>query len=74
MLILVDPFQLGLVCAMPQCPNTDVEGCETWHRLPREVMAVPSLETFRAGLDRALNSLIQLRTSLLIAGGLELDL
>lgn len=74
MLILVDPFHLGFICAMPQCPNIDVEGGEAWHRLPREVMAVPSLETFRAGLDRALNILIQLRISLLIAGGLELDL
>jgi len=32
-----------------------------WHRLPREVVDAPSLETFKARLDGALNSLIQLR-------------
>ena len=29
-----------------------------WHRLPREVVAAPSLETFKARLDRALSNLI----------------
>ncbi|KAK4824781.1 hypothetical protein QYF61_019207 [Mycteria americana] len=30
-----------------------------WHRLPREVVDAPSLETFKARLDRALSNLIQ---------------
>jgi len=29
-----------------------------WHRLPREVVAAPSLETFKARLDGALSNLI----------------
>jgi len=29
-----------------------------WHRLPREVVGAPSLETFKARLDRALSNLI----------------
>ncbi|KFP19906.1 hypothetical protein Z169_07101, partial [Egretta garzetta] len=29
-----------------------------WHRLPREVVEAPSLETFKARLDRALSNLI----------------
>jgi len=29
-----------------------------WHRLPREVVNALSLETFKAGLDGALSSLI----------------
>ncbi|KFQ01725.1 hypothetical protein N329_03797, partial [Haliaeetus albicilla] len=29
-----------------------------WHRLPREVVDAPSLETFRVRLDRALSNLI----------------
>jgi len=29
-----------------------------WHRLPREVMEAPSLETFKAMLDRALSNLV----------------
>ncbi|KFQ72052.1 hypothetical protein N335_00677, partial [Phaethon lepturus] len=29
-----------------------------WHRLPREVVDAPSLETFKVGLDRALSDLI----------------
>jgi len=29
-----------------------------WHRLPREVVDAPSLETFKAGLDRALSNLV----------------
>jgi len=29
-----------------------------WNRLPREMVDVPSLETFKAWLDRALSSLI----------------
>jgi len=41
------------------------------HRLPREVVAAPSLETFKARLDGALGNLIQLKMSLFIAGGLD---
>ena len=40
-----------------------------WHRLPREMVDAPSLETFMVGLDGALSNLIQLKTSLLLAGG-----
>jgi len=29
-----------------------------WHRLPREVVDAPSLETFKVKLDRALSNLI----------------
>ena len=42
-----------------------------WHTLPREVVNAPSLETFKARLDRALSNLIQSKMSLLIAGGLD---
>jgi len=42
-----------------------------WHRLCREVVDAPSLETFTARLDGALSSLIQLKMSLLTAGGLD---
>jgi len=42
-----------------------------WHRLPREVVDAPSLETFQARLDGALSNLIQLKMSLLIAGELD---
>jgi len=42
-----------------------------WHRLPREVVNAPSLETFEARLDRALSNLTGLKMSLLIAGGLD---
>ena len=41
------------------------------HRLPREVIDAPSLETFQARLDGALSNLIQLKMSLLTAGGLD---
>jgi len=41
-----------------------------WHRLPREVVDAPSLETFQARLDGALSNLIQLNMSLLTAEGL----
>jgi len=39
------------------------------HRFPREVVDAPSLETFKARLDRALSTLIWLKMSLLAAGG-----
>ncbi|KFV18110.1 hypothetical protein N340_13059, partial [Tauraco erythrolophus] len=29
-----------------------------WHRLPREVVAAPSLEVFKARLDEALGNLV----------------
>jgi len=41
-----------------------------WHGLPSEVVEAPSLETFKARLDRALSNLIWLRISLLTAGEL----
>jgi len=42
-----------------------------WHRLPREVVDAPSLETFKVRLDGALSDLIWLKTSLITAGGLD---
>jgi len=42
-----------------------------WIRLPREAVAAPSLEVFKVTLDGALNNQIQLKISLLIAGGLD---
>jgi len=44
-----------------------------WHRLPREVVAAPSLAVFKARLDRALSNLVKWKKSLLMAGGLEPD-
>jgi len=41
-----------------------------WNRFPREVVDVPSLETFKARLDGALSNLIELKMALLTAGGL----
>jgi len=40
-----------------------------WHRLPREAVEAPSLETLKARLDRALSNLVSLEMSLLTAGG-----
>jgi len=42
-----------------------------WSRLLREVVDAPSLETFKVRLDKAWNNMIQLKVSLLIAGGLD---
>ena len=42
-----------------------------WHRLPREVVDAPSLETFKVRLDGALSNQIWLKTSVLAAGGLD---
>jgi len=42
-----------------------------WRRFPSEVGDAPSLETSKARLDGALSSLIQLKMSLLAAGGLD---
>jgi len=44
-----------------------------WHRLPREVVDAPYLETFKVRLDGALSNLIQSKMSLLTAGGVGLD-
>ena len=44
-----------------------------WHRLPREVVNAPSLETFKVQLKGVLSNLIQLNITLLIAGGIGLD-
>ncbi|KFR03257.1 hypothetical protein N306_07327, partial [Opisthocomus hoazin] len=35
-----------------------MRGVKHWHRLPREAVAVPSLEVFKARLDRALSNLV----------------
>ena len=44
-----------------------------WNRLPREVVDVSCLGTFKVTLDRALSNLISLKMSLLIAGRVGLD-
>jgi len=41
------------------------------HRLPREVVNAPSLETFKVRLDKALSNLVWLKMSLLTAGVLD---
>jgi len=40
-----------------------------WPRLPSEVVDAPSLGSFPARLDRALNNLAWLKKSLVMAGG-----
>jgi len=42
-----------------------------WHRLPREMVEAPSLETFKARLDGALCNMILLKMALLTAEGLD---
>jgi len=44
-----------------------------WNKLPREPVAAPSLEVFKARLDGALSNLVWWKVSLLMAGGLEPD-
>lgn len=44
-----------------------------WHRLPREAVGAPSLEVFKARLDRALGNLVWWQGCLPVAGGLELN-
>ena len=44
-----------------------------WNRLPKEVVDAPSLETFKARLDVALDSLVRWLATLHIAGGLKLN-
>jgi len=41
-----------------------------WNRLPREVVEALSLETFKTRLNGALSNLIELKISMLAAGGL----
>lgn len=48
----------------------DFGGGETL-QVPREVMNVPFLETFKARLGRALSNVVQLKLSLLTAEGLD---
>jgi len=43
------------------------------HRLPRQVVAAPSLEVLRARLDGALSNMVWWKVSLPMAWGLELD-
>ena len=45
--------------------------CIHWNRLPKKLVDAPSLETFKVRLDGALSNLIQLKMSLLMAGGLD---
>jgi len=40
-----------------------------WHRLPREAVAAPSLEAFKARLDGALSNLVWWKMSLSMAEG-----
>ena len=42
-----------------------------WHRLPRDVVDAPSLESFKARLDQDLGNLIYLCMSPFIAGKLD---
>jgi len=42
-----------------------------WPRLPREVVDAPSLETSQVRLVGPLSNLIWLKTSLLMAGGMD---
>ncbi|PKU38648.1 hypothetical protein llap_11044 [Limosa lapponica baueri] len=44
-----------------------------WNRSPREAVAAPSLEVFKARLDGALSNPVCWEVSLPMAGGLELD-
>lgn len=41
---------------------------EHWHRLPKDVVDVPSLEAFKVGLDGALNKGLWLKISLFTEG------
>lgn len=40
-----------------------------WHRLPKQVVDVPSLETFKVRLDGSLSFLIELNVCLFIGLG-----
>ena len=41
--------------------------------MPREAVDAPSLEVLTASLDGVLGNLVQREVSMLVAGGLELD-
>jgi len=45
----------------------------SWHRLPREVVAAPSLDVFKARMDGVWSTLVWWKVSPLMAGGLERD-
>ena len=45
----------------------------SWHRLPREAVAAPSLAVLKVRLDGALSNLVWWKGSLPMAGGLEQD-
>lgn len=42
-----------------------------WKKLPKEVVDIPSLKTFKVRLDRVLSNLFSLKMPLLIAGRLD---
>jgi len=42
-----------------------------WNRFPREVVEAPTRETLEVRLDGALSNLMELKMSLLTAGGLD---
>jgi len=65
---LNNKLPLKLLCSETETVHLRV--VKHWHRLPREVVDVPSLETFKARLDGALSNLIWLKMSLLTAAGL----
>ena len=44
-----------------------------WNKLPREIVDAPSLELFKATLDRALSNLVLWEVSLPIVRILKLD-
>lgn len=46
---------------------------EHWHKLPRDVVDAPSLEPFKAWLDKAVSNQIQLNMSLMIAGSVAFE-
>jgi len=53
--------------------NFTIGVVKRWNTLPRELVKALSLETFKARLDGALSNLVQLKISLLTAGGVGLD-
>jgi len=61
---------LSRSCSQPPFPRSQ---CSQSERLPGEVVDAPSLETFKARLDGALSSLIELKMSLLTSGEVGLD-
>lgn len=53
---------------LPDTTEITVRMVKHWHRLPREVVDGPFLETFKVRVDGALSNLVYLKLSLLIAG------